>query len=68
MQRLADKFLALLVDKFPHILWSRKVLFSMLDTLDLVATYLTLDANIESPVIKVGHNTGDTLLSLVITY
>ena len=40
----------------------------MLDTLDLVATYLTLDANIESPVIKVGHNTGDTLFSLVNTY
>ena len=62
IQRLADKFLSGLVDKFPHILWSRNVLFSMLDTLDLVATYLTLDANIDSPLITVGHNTGQTIM------
>ena len=54
IQRLADKFLALLVDKFPHILWSRKVLYSMLDMLDVLASHLHLDANIESPVIQVG--------------
>ena len=62
IQRLADKFLAGLVGAFPHILWSRKVLFSMLDTLDLVATYLHLDANIDSPVIHVGHDTGQTIM------
>ena len=62
IQRLADKFLAGLVGRFPHILWSRKVLFSMLDTLDLVATYLHLDANIDSPVIHVGHDTGQTIM------
>ena len=62
IQRLADKFLAGLVDKFPHILWSRKVLFSMLDTLDLVASHLHLDANIESPIIQLGHGTGQTIM------
>ena len=62
IQRLADKFLAGLVDKFPHILWSRKVLFSMLDTLDKLATFLNLDANIESSFIPVEHNTGLTQL------
>jgi len=62
IQRLADKFLAGLVDKFPHILWSRKVLYSMLDMLDVLASHLHLDANIESPVIQVGHNTGQTIM------
>ena len=62
IQRLADKFLAGLVDRFPHILWSRRVLFSMLDTLDLVASHLHLDANIESPIIEVGHGTGQTIM------
>ena len=62
VQRLADRFLAGLVDRFPHILWSRKVMFAMLDTLDLVATYLHLDANIDSPVINVGHDTGQTIM------
>ena len=31
IQRLADKFLSGMVDKFPHILWSRRVLYTMLD-------------------------------------
>jgi len=62
IQRLSDKFLAGLVDKFPHILWSRKVLYSMLDMLDVLASHLHLDANVESPVIHVGHNTGQTIL------
>ena len=62
IQRLADKFLAGLVDRFPHILWSRKVLYSMLDMLDLLASHLFLDANIVSPVIDVGHNTGQTIM------
>ncbi len=30
IQRLADKFLSNMVDRFPHILWSRRVLFTML--------------------------------------
>merc|ERR1719492_509372 len=57
-----EKPIQRLADKFPHILWSRKVLFSMLDTLDLVASHLHLDANIDSPVINVGHNTGQTIM------
>jgi phosphatidylinositol 4-kinase A len=32
IQRLADKFLSNMVDRFPHILWSRRVLFTMLGT------------------------------------
>ena len=31
LQRLADKFLSNMVDLFPHILWSRRVLYTMLD-------------------------------------
>jgi len=62
IQRLSDKFLAGLVDKFPHILWSRKVLYSMLDMLDVLASHLHLDANVESPVVQVGHNTGQTIM------
>ena len=62
IQRLADKFLAQLVDRFPHILWSRRVLFSSLDMLDKLAAHLQLNPNIESPVVHVGHGTGQTIM------
>jgi len=62
IRRIADKFLVSLCDKFPHILWSRNVLYTMLDTLELLSSYLWLNANIESPEMQVGHGTGQSIM------
>lgn len=53
IQRVADQYLSQLVDKFPHLLWNRKVLWCMLDILQLLAYSLTLDPNEETPTLKV---------------
>lgn len=45
IRRVADKFLSGLVDKFPHLLWNCRVLWSMLDTLAVLAAALKLDPN-----------------------
>lgn len=46
IQLAADEYLSQLVDKFPHLLWSRSVLYCMLDILQLLAYSLSLDPNI----------------------
>lgn len=49
IRRAADRYLSGLVDKFPHLLWSGKVLMKMLDILHVLGMSLTLDANEENP-------------------
>ena len=46
---MADKCLSALVDLFPHILWSVRVLSSALEIVQLLSCSLRLDANRESP-------------------
>ncbi|XP_065322836.1 phosphatidylinositol 4-kinase alpha-like isoform X1 [Gordionus sp. m RMFG-2023] len=49
IRKVADYCLAKLVDAFPHLLWDRVVLKTMLDLLHLISKslYFTLDENIE---------------------
>lgn len=53
IQVVADQYLSQLVDKFPHLLWNRKVLWCMLDILQLLAFSLSLDPNEETPTLRV---------------
>ncbi|XP_041971459.1 phosphatidylinositol 4-kinase alpha isoform X3 [Aricia agestis] len=53
IRRVADKWLAGLVDRFPHLLWNCQVLWSMLDILQVLSFSLELDANQETPLLKV---------------
>lgn len=53
IQIVADQYLSLLVDKFPHLLWNRRVLWCMLDILQLLAYSLTLNPNEETPTLRV---------------
>lgn len=53
IQVVADQYLSLFVDKFPHLLWNRKVLWCMLDILQLLAFSLTLDPKEETPTLRV---------------
>lgn len=45
IRRVADKYLSKLVDKFPHMLWSGKVLITMLDILKVLGKSMQLDSN-----------------------
>ncbi|XP_034943088.1 phosphatidylinositol 4-kinase alpha [Chelonus insularis] len=49
IRRVADKYLSALVDAFPHLLWNCRVLWSMLDILQVLAFSLQLDPNEETP-------------------
>ncbi|XP_026849117.1 phosphatidylinositol 4-kinase alpha isoform X2 [Drosophila persimilis] len=53
IQLVADQYLSQLVDRFPHLLWNRRVLWCMLDILQLLAYSLTLDPNEETPTLRV---------------
>lgn len=53
IQLVADQYLSQLVDKFPHLLWSRSLLWSMLDILQLLAYSLSLDPNLPIPIVQV---------------
>ncbi|RWS14888.1 phosphatidylinositol 4 kinase-like protein [Dinothrombium tinctorium] len=53
IRRVADKYLSGLVDKFPHLLWSGKVLTTMLDILNVLGFSLKLDPNEENPELSI---------------
>lgn len=53
IRRVADKYLSSLVDKFPHLLWNCRVLWSMLDILQVLSYSLELDPNEETPMLRV---------------
>ncbi|CAH1183299.1 unnamed protein product [Phaedon cochleariae] len=53
IRRVADKFLASLVDRFPHLLWSRRVLWTMLDILQVLSYSLQIDPNQETPTLRI---------------
>lgn len=53
IRRVADKYLSGLVDKFPHLLWSGKVLTTMLNILQVLGSSLELDPNEANPELPV---------------
>ncbi|XP_012288489.1 phosphatidylinositol 4-kinase alpha [Orussus abietinus] len=53
IRRVADTYLSGLVDAFPHLLWNCRVLWSMLDILQVLTFSLQLDPNEESPVLRI---------------
>lgn len=53
IRRVADKYLSRLVDKFPHMLWSGRVLITMLDILRVLGKSMELASNESSPELKV---------------
>ena len=57
IQLVADQYLSQLVDKFPHLLWSRSVLYCMLDILQMLAYSLSLDPNKPIPILQVPMTT-----------
>lgn len=55
IRRVSDRFLSSLVDRFPHLLWSRRVLWTMLDILQVLSFSLQVDPNKENPTLQVPH-------------
>ena len=53
LRRIADKYLSALVDAFPHLLWNCRVLWCMLDILQVLSFALQLDPNEETPILTI---------------
>ncbi|KAK3083088.1 hypothetical protein FSP39_013642 [Pinctada imbricata] len=53
IRRVADRYLADLVDRFPHLLWSGAMLKTMLDILQLLSSALEMDPNQDAPEFQV---------------
>ncbi|KAF7262730.1 hypothetical protein EG68_00013, partial [Paragonimus skrjabini miyazakii] len=50
---IADEFLSMLAKDFPHIMWSGRVLYTMLDVTQLLSQSLEVDPNEAAPVFTV---------------
>ncbi|TNN18700.1 Phosphatidylinositol 4-kinase alpha [Schistosoma japonicum] len=50
---VADEFLSMLAKDFPHVMWSGRVLFTMLDIAQLLSQSLEVDPNLTAPVYNV---------------
>ncbi|TGZ58377.1 hypothetical protein CRM22_009667 [Opisthorchis felineus] len=50
---VADEFLSMLAKDFPHVMWSGRVLFTMLDVTQLLSQSLEVDPNEVAPVYTV---------------
>uniref|UniRef100_A0A5K4ER66 1-phosphatidylinositol 4-kinase n=1 Tax=Schistosoma mansoni TaxID=6183 RepID=A0A5K4ER66_SCHMA len=50
---VADEFLSMLAKDFPHVMWSGRVLFTMLDVAQLLSQSLEMDPNLIAPVYNV---------------
>lgn len=57
IQVVADRYLSQLVDKFPHLLWNRQVLWCMLDILQQLAKSLTLGPKKKTTTLSVKSTT-----------
>jgi phosphatidylinositol 4-kinase len=53
IRQVADKYLTGLVDAFPHLLWNCRVVWCMLDILQVLSFSLQCDPNKETPVLKI---------------
>lgn len=53
IRKTADRYLSLLVDRFPHILWNKKFLSAMLDLLQLLTQTLKTDSFSEIPTLEI---------------
>nr|CAD7405817.1 unnamed protein product [Timema poppensis] len=62
IRRVADKYLSGLVDRFPHLLWNCRVLWCMLDILQVLSYSLELDPNEETPVLRIPSSPGYILM------
>ncbi|XP_021339751.1 phosphatidylinositol 4-kinase alpha-like, partial [Mizuhopecten yessoensis] len=56
IRRVADKYLAGLIDRFPHLFWSGTMLKSMLDVLQLLSKALEMDPNQDAPEFQVPNS------------
>ncbi|KAL1513897.1 hypothetical protein ABEB36_003236 [Hypothenemus hampei] len=56
IRKVADKFLIRLLKEFPHLLCSRRVLWTILDILQVLSHSLEIDPNQETPTLKI-HQT-----------
>lgn len=57
IRRVADKYLSRLVDRFPHMLWSGRVLVTMLDVLKVLGKSMQLDSNEASLELDIPNTT-----------
>ncbi|CAL8128289.1 unnamed protein product [Orchesella dallaii] len=55
IRKVADKFLSELVGRFPHLLWSRTVLHTMLDILELLLKSLDANPNVDNGAAPVAN-------------